>query len=680
MKPLKIVITALLLIVLALLAVGGYLIATFDPNEHKDKIITTVKQQTGRNLAIDGNIELSVFPWLGIRINNVALGNPPGLADNLSADNFATIGQANVHLKLMPLLKRQLEVDTVTLQNLQLTLLTDRLGANNWTFATTKSPAGTPTTPAPADNRATTQALAGLSVGGIDIRDANIDWRDLGTATQISLHKLSLTTGPLALGREIPVKLSFTASGIAARDIPFSLSARIKANAALDRFDVKDMKLNSNELNIEANADARLTNGQPQVAGQLTLSPFNPRRVMAAFGISDIATTGKKALQQASAQLKFRATEKQFSIDDLKLQLDDSTIRGESDIRLAAIPHIGFSITLDRINLDDYLPPTAPATTSTPATPAAASTAAVIALPVDTLRQLDVSGEAKIGKLTVTNLNVSNVSAVINARNGLIRLEPLGAELYGGRYSGDIRLDVRPQAPHYAARESLHGVRIEPLLKDLLDNDLLTGQGDLDFDLNSNGVSVQQLTERLNGSAQIQLKDGALKGINIADMIRQAQAKLGGKPVPAATTRETDFTAMKASITIKNGVAHNNDLDARAPYLRIGGQGTANLVTQKLDYHLTARVVDTEAGQGGADLGDLKGADIPIRISGSFGAPDIQLDSAVIRNQLKAQAKKQLKKEAEKEKAKLKQKTEEEKERLKREAEEKLRDKLKSLF
>ena len=156
MKPVKIVISLLLLLVLVALAVGGYVLATFDPNDHKDRIITAVKEQTGRSLAIDGDIKLSLFPWLGIQINKVSLGNPPGLGDNLSEQRFATVGEAKVHLKLIPLLEQQLVVDTVSLQELHISLLTDKNGRNNWTFGQ----ATTPTTPSTAPATRTTNNAA----------------------------------------------------------------------------------------------------------------------------------------------------------------------------------------------------------------------------------------------------------------------------------------------------------------------------------------------------------------------------------------------------------------------------------------------------------------------------------------------------------------------------------------
>jgi AsmA protein len=110
-------------------------------------------------------------------------------------------------------------------------------------------------------------------------------------------------------------------------------------------------------------------------------------------------------------------------------------------------------------------------------------------------------------------------------------------------------------------------------------------------------------------------------------------------------------------------VISNNDLQAKSPLLRIEGEGSANLVTEQLDYTLHTTIVATAEGQGGKELENLKGLTIPIRVSGTFSDPKYRPDLASI---AKARAKKELEKQQE---------------RLKSKAEEKLKDKLgKDLF
>ena len=108
----------LLVGVLLLLLVAAVIIVPLvvDPNDYKEQIVNQVQKHTGRELTIGGDLELSVFPWLGVGINELALSNAPGFGD----EPFAEIGLASVRVKLMPLLQSQVEVDRITLQGLRL--------------------------------------------------------------------------------------------------------------------------------------------------------------------------------------------------------------------------------------------------------------------------------------------------------------------------------------------------------------------------------------------------------------------------------------------------------------------------------------------------------------------------------------------------------------------------------
>ena len=103
-------------------------IATFDVNQYKPFIIEQVKLQTGRDLSIQDEIQLSVFPWLGLEISNVTLSNAPGFGDL----PYARINKLDVKIELLPLLKKDLSIDKVLLHGLYLSLQKNAQGQNNW--------------------------------------------------------------------------------------------------------------------------------------------------------------------------------------------------------------------------------------------------------------------------------------------------------------------------------------------------------------------------------------------------------------------------------------------------------------------------------------------------------------------------------------------------------------------
>jgi len=128
------------------------------------------------------------------------------------------------------------------------------------------------------------------------------------------------------------------------------------------------------------------------------------------------------------------------------------------------------------------------------------------------------------------------------------------------------------------------------------------------------------MKKSLGGTARLALKDGAIKGINIAETIRKAKSALGSQEARAQAreTQQTDFSEMTASFNIKNGVAHNEDLDVKSPLVRVGGRGDIDIGNGTLDYTTKATVVASAKGQGGADVDQLAGLTVPVHLTGPF--------------------------------------------------------------
>jgi len=157
------------------------------------------------------------------------------------------------------------------------------------------------------------------------------------------------------------------------------------------------------------------------------------------------------------------------------------------------------------------------------------------------------------------------------------------------------------------------------------------------LDVTTQGATVGALKKGLNGNAALDLADGAYRGINIAETIRSAKSALGavrGKPQAqtqaADTAQKTDFTELKATFQIRNGVAHNEDLALKSPLLRVTGAGDIDIGNDAINYLAKATVVGTSKGQGGAELEQLKGVTVPVRLSGPLDAPKYQVDMAAL--------------------------------------------------
>jgi AsmA protein len=218
-----------------------------------------------------------------------------------------------------------------------------------------------------------------------------------------------------------------------------------------------------------------------------------------------------------------------------------------------------------------------------------------------------------------------------------------------------LKLDVRKDTPRISVKESLTGVQAGPLLKDLTGDDPILGTATVKADLKGVGSNADEILKTLQGTAKFSFKEGAINGVNIAALIREAQATLGGKPAPKQEQpNRTDFALLRGSATVKKGLVKNDDLLMKSPLLRIDGAGEVSLPKETIDYTLTAKFVSSLEGQGGKGKKKLKGVSIPVHVAGTFSHPTYTPDlAAVASDAAKAEVDKRLKKEKEKLEKKL---------------------------
>ncbi|MCU7960398.1 MAG: AsmA family protein, partial [gamma proteobacterium symbiont of Bathyaustriella thionipta] len=173
--------------------------------------------------------------------------------------------------------------------------------------------------------------------------------------------------------------------------------------------------------------------------------------------------------------------------------------------------------------------------------------------------------------------------------------------------------------PRFNISKRVNNFQLGPMLTDLTGKDTLTGTAQMKADLTSMGSTPDSMKRALNGTLDFTFKNGAIKGINLAQMIRDAKASLGmGKASKSKEAPQTDFSEIIGHAKITQGVVNNDVLKIKSPYLRAGGQGTANLVSEQLDYKIKTTLVKSDTGQGGGDLKDLQGVPIPMHYKGSF--------------------------------------------------------------
>ena len=652
---LKIVAAATALVFVLVLAAVVFVPLIFDPNDHKDEIAALAKERTGRDLTIQGDIGLSVFPWVGIELGVVELGNAAGF----KAAYFARTERVSVRLKLLPLLSRRVEMDTVTIDGLALNLERRADGSKNYDDLGGDDIERDSRTGGSQEGA----GLAAFALGGLDVNNASLNWVDAVSGKSYSISNLIVSTGAVSPGSPVALEVGFdvaggkptvsgrvTLSGTLVADVAAmahelrelalavdlkgeqfpngvlaaTMNGSLDADLGKDTAAVRNLKLTVGDLVLTGSVSLVGISKDLSYQGKFEVPDFDVKQFMSSLGQPPFETADESVLTRAAASLSVKGAAGRVAISPLALSLDESKITGRVEITDFERAALRFDLALDSINVDRYLPP--PGEQGRPvATPGGAASEST-EISVDMLRGLDVAGTARIGALTVSNLQLARVVATVNAKDGLIRMHPLGAELYQGVYAGNVRLDARGKVPSLSVSESLKGVQAGPLLKDLQGVGHLTGTGAVTAKLSARGRGVAAMKETLNGRVRFDFTDGAFKGINVNQMIRDAYARMTGGQASSSGPEQTDFTSLGGTIDPKDGLATNTDPLAKSPFLRIAGKGQAHLAEETIDYRVTAAVVASSVGQGSQNIKDLAGLDIPIRVGGTFAGPSYGLD------------------------------------------------------
>lgn len=700
-KVLKYLLLGLAALTVLLVAVVAYIAATFDPNDYKPRLIELVQQKTQRTLAIPGDIRLTFFPRVGADLGQISL------SERRSDQRFASAGQVQVSVALLPLLSRQVVVDRVRVDGLDVRLRHGKNGQSNYDDLVPRGRDDAPPSPpaAPADADAAAEALR-LDIGGIAITNTRLSYSDERSGQKLTVSGLQLQTGPIAQGRtsrldfaariegeqprlalQLKVEAGFTPD-LARRVVMLeSLLATLGGSAA----DISDLQLKLSALTLELSPtrvhtdtlalEANVTRGTQRISaklgtgltGDLAALRFELDKLRAELQLPNPAG-GTLALQ---AQGKLMADLGRESVQTtLTGQLDSTRLEIQAGLKSFARPAIDFDIAVGDLDADRYLPKREAPAAAAVAAPAGG--AAEQPIDLSALQSLDATGTLKVAVLKIANLKVGDIRLALKLARGKAEISPLTATLYGGRLDGALSASAgKPQ--RLAARLNLQAIHIGPLLKDALDQQPVDGRGNVTLDLGTSGATLSQFKKGLNGTASLALKEGALNGINIAAALRDAKARLGGgaQQGKAEGQEKTDFTELGASFRITNGVARNDDLAAKTPLLRLGGSGDIFIAEDRLDYTVRATVVPTLQGEGGPELEQLKGLTIPVRLSGPYTAIGWKIDFGSLAGnrakELLEQRQTQIREEAQK-------KLDEEKARLEQRLKEQAGDRLKNLL
>ncbi len=310
-------------------------------------------------------------------------------------------------------------------------------------------------------------------------------------------------------------------------------------------------------------------------------------------------------------------------INGLSGTIGDGAFDGWASVDVASKPLFKLDLDFRRLEV---------ATSAAPPTSQAAPQAAAPGwsndpIPLAGLNYVDAQVRLSAAELNLGSAHFAPAALEATLASGVLKGTVANLGAYGGQGSASIDIDVSRDAPVYALHSDLTNVRALPLLKSAADFDSLDGRLQARIDVRSNGQSQQAIMSNLAGTATANFQDGAIRGLNVAQMIR---ALTSGTLSGWQESREqsTDLTQLSASFQIEKGVATTAEINLVGPLVKMTGTGTIDLGSKTLALRVEPKLVMTTQGQGRAS--DPVGFGIPVVINGPWAAPQIYPDVAGI--------------------------------------------------
>ncbi|RZL10312.1 MAG: AsmA family protein, partial [Rubrivivax sp.] len=628
-----------LAVVLVLVAVAAYLVATFDAQRHKATLIDWVAREHQRTLALDGPISLGVWPRLHVKLAKVAL------SEHQLPDVFASADELDLSVQTLPLMRGQLRVERVAASGVSLRYRRDEAGKSNIDDLLEREPAE-PKEPTPGEplrfevagivlNRVALQVddrKTGV-LGNLQVDEFRSGRLADGVKTQIALQASADVKQPRAAKVEVSGTMALTPDiikgSVLLEDLVLDLVAqtagldhgqgklslaRLAYDPAGQALELAKLDLRAQTrhgpqtLNLELAWPELLVRGQQlkgsALKGRAALA--GPMVVDAAFStqapqgsfksitlpglVVDFKVTGQGVPGQEGlvGQVKGSLSADSPEASDSRVaslgwtlegQLNQNPFTTKGQARLSQpVPWVDASASFAALDLNRLMPAAAGASApaaseaASGATPPAAA-ASDPAIDLAALQSINGRFDVSARQLAWRHYRVTDAQIQASLDAGRLTLQNLSGAAWGGRFQAKGAAQSGGQQT-MALQASAQGVNILALMKDVARKEVLEGTGEVRLNVNTGGQRVSQLTAGLNGTAAVVLRDGAVRGINLAKSLREAKARLTGRANEVQTSsqaEETDFTEMSASFVIAQGVARNDDLQAKSPFLRVGG-------------------------------------------------------------------------------------------------------------
>ena len=556
------------------------------------KFVPAIERQisdaTGRSFSLGPDLGVSFFPWLSISFSDMKIGNPPGF----STEEFVKIRTFEARIKVLPLLKNRVEISRFVIGGLSVNLEKNSSGKMNWQFAE-KQKNDEKSKASPASSLA--RFSEKFSFALLAVTDGQVHWIDKTRNVEHRIEDIMLLLNDFTPKRPFALDCKATFNGK-----PVALEGKIGPMPGGNSTGEVSADLAVNIVNkLRGQLQGTISLEDKGAAFQMLvrLPPFSPREFFSTCELPFPFEAGDpETFKSLEVEFLLRGSKGELTVEKGLLRFDESQVNFSLKADNPAAPHLAFSVDLDKLDLDRYLPPAiAKEKMVVDHEPGKEDLSLKAKRPG--LWGMAMSGDVRIAELKVHGGALTEVNLPLQGANKVFTLTPATAKTAGGQLQGSFTLDLQNTVPAIQVNGNAKEIQVEPFLQQYFGREFLRGSLNAESTFTATGDDLAAMIQSLKGEATLKMGEGALVGVDLTGMETSSVNDAASSNAGGSEKSWTDFSEAKSVLTVADGLLQLRETELHSPVYKVQLGGSADLVEKQLNLQMENTFITTIIGK-----------------------------------------------------------------------------------